>query len=91
MNTEIITPIRRFNRIVFGAILIGITMAADSTPLGWLAVLPLLAILPILSGLTGIDPIPSFVETVYRRFQSKVISGTGSTHSVSAKEHRLSH
>jgi hypothetical protein len=83
MNTESITPIKRFNRIVFGAILIGITMASDSVPLGWLAVLPLLAILPILSGLTGIDPISPFVDRIYRRLQSKIISGTGSTPSVS--------
>ena len=85
MNIETLNPIQRFNRIAFGAVLIGITMATGTTPLGWLAVLPLLAILPIISGLIGFDPVSSFLMEIFGRFQSKVASGTKHTniHSLS--------
>jgi hypothetical protein len=76
MNIDTLNPIQRFNRITFGAVLIGITMATSTTPLGWLAVLPLLAILPIISGLIGFDPVSSFFVEIFGRLQSKVASGT---------------
>jgi hypothetical protein len=76
MTIQTLSRIQRFNRIAFGAVLIGITMATSTTPLGWLAVLPLLAILPIISGLIGFDPVSSFLLEIYGRFQSKVTSGT---------------
>ena len=86
MTNQTLSPIRRFNRIAFGAVLIGITMTTSTTPLGWLAVLPLLAILPIISGLIGFDPVSSFLAQIFDRIQSKVTSGT--KHS---NIHRLSH
>ncbi|WP_455199459.1 hypothetical protein [Kaarinaea lacus] len=46
----------RVFRIVAGTILIGITMSATSQ-LGYLALLPLLAIYPIVTGIVGEDPL----------------------------------
>jgi hypothetical protein len=85
MNIETLSPIQRFNRIAFGAVLIGITMATGTAPLGWLAVLPLLAILPIISGLIGFDPVSSFFAEIFGRFQTKVTSRTkhSNVHSLS--------
>ena len=50
----------RITRIVVGAGLIGITMAASGT-LGYLALLPLLAIYPLMTGILGEDPIDGVV------------------------------
>jgi hypothetical protein len=76
MTIQTLNPIQRFNRIAFGAVLIGITMATSTTPLGWLAVLPLLAVLPIISGLIGFDPVSSLAAEIFGRLQSSFKSGT---------------
>ena len=55
-QTELSTTSRVF-RIVAGSILIGITMNATGH-LGFLALLPLLAIYPIATGIVGEDPGP---------------------------------
>jgi hypothetical protein len=47
----------RVFRISLGLGLILFTMLAETKPLGWLAVLPLVAIYPMLTGLEGWDPI----------------------------------
>jgi hypothetical protein len=47
---------RRISRILIGSGLIGFTMAA-SGPLGYLILLPLLAVYPLMTGLLGEDPI----------------------------------
>jgi len=64
MNTQIaqsnstnLSAGSRAVRLVIGAALIAEVMTTGQTPLGLLAVLPLLAIVPIFTGLTGWDPI----------------------------------
>ena len=52
--------INRATRIAIGVVLIGITMSASGT-LGYLALLPLLAIYPLATGLLGEDPIDGMV------------------------------
>lgn len=62
MNTSKLNGYERFNRVAVGAVLIVFTMLTPATPLGWLAVLPLVATLPIFSGLFGYDPVSKFVS-----------------------------
>ena len=62
MNYENLTLSQRLNRILFGAALIVITMLASATPLGWLAILPLLATYPIFTGIYGYDPVVEFAK-----------------------------
>ncbi|WP_455212529.1 YgaP family membrane protein [Kaarinaea lacus] len=50
----------RLFRLLLGAGLIAFVMTTPEAPLGWYAVLPLLAIVPIFSALTGWDPIRAF-------------------------------
>ena len=45
----------RVTRAVTSAALIGLTMA-QTTPLGWLSVLPLLAVYPAFGAITGVSP-----------------------------------
>lgn len=49
-------------RVALGATLIGATMTAPDATLGWLAVLPLLAVYPVLTGMTGHDPLRTVVS-----------------------------
>ena len=49
--------VNRITRIVFGSALIGITLTVSAAPLGGFALLPLIAIPVILSGLYGENPI----------------------------------
>ena len=53
---------QRVNRVLIGAVMIVATMAAPVTPLGLLAVLPLIATYPIFAGMFGYDPLTSYVE-----------------------------
>ena len=62
MNYENLTVSQRLNRILFGAALIIFTMLASATPLGWLAILPLLATYPIFTGVYGFDPVADFAR-----------------------------
>ena len=52
--------VNRITRILVGTGLIGFTMAA-SGPLGYLTLLPLLAVYPLMTGLVGEDPIDGVV------------------------------
>ena len=52
----------RITRALFGAGLIGFVMTTPVAPLGWYAVLPLIAILPIFSAITGWDPIKAMFQ-----------------------------
>lgn len=49
--------VNRIARVIFGSILIGITLTVSTAPLGGFALLPLIAIPVILSGLYGENPI----------------------------------
>lgn len=51
------STVNRILRVVFGSSLIVATMAVNSAPLGGFAILPLIAIPMILSGLYGENPI----------------------------------
>lgn len=50
----------RVLRAVVGSALITCTMMATTTPLGWVALLPLIAIYPIFTAITAWDPIKTF-------------------------------
>jgi hypothetical protein len=62
MNINELTVMQRVNRVLIGAVIIIATMAAPIAPLGWLAVLPLIATYPIFTGMFGYDPLTSFFE-----------------------------
>ena len=62
MNNENLTTIQRINRILFGAALIVATMLVTVAPLGWFAILPLLATYPIFAGIYGYDPVVDFAK-----------------------------
>ena len=51
----------RLTRVLFGTVLIGFTMQTAVSPLGWLAVLPLLAIFPVFTALVGWCPLKAIV------------------------------
>ena len=60
MNYENLTVSQRLNRILFGAALIVFTMLISAAPLGWYAILPLLATYPVFTGIYGYDPVVEF-------------------------------
>jgi hypothetical protein len=60
----------RVRRIITGSVLIGITMSAAGL-VGYLALLPLVAIYPILTGLFGKDPIDGFVASWQGGFEGQ--------------------
>lgn len=62
MNTYKLNSIERINRVGVGAALILFTMLVPVAPLNWLAVLPLIATLPIFCGLFGYDPVSKFIS-----------------------------
>lgn len=64
MKTVKLSNIQRFNRLLAGIVLIAFTLLSNATPLGWLAVLPLLATYPLFSALYGYDPV---YEQIIRR------------------------
>ena len=68
-NSELNTT-SRVRRVVIGGALIGIVMNATG-PLGYLAVLPLLAIYPILTGLFGEDPVDGLLTNWEGGFEGK--------------------
>lgn len=48
---------QRISRIIVSVTLIGVAVAAPAVTLGWFSVLPLLAIYPLITGVTGWDPV----------------------------------
>lgn len=54
--------VERALRLSLGLALLGSVMIPDSGVLGWTSVLALVAIYPILTGLTGADPLRSVME-----------------------------
>ena len=55
------STVNRISRVVFGGSLIVATMTVNSLPLGGFAILPLVAIPMILSGLYGENPIGELI------------------------------
>lgn len=72
MNTQELNIHERANRIGIGAVLIIFTMLVPATPLGWLAVLPLIGTLPIFAGLFGYDPVSRFVSRELSHFVHEI-------------------
>ena len=62
MNINELNTVQRVNRVLIGAVMIIATMAAPITPLGLLALLPLIATYPIFAGMFGYDPLMSYLE-----------------------------
>ena len=60
MKYENLNVGQRLNRILLGFALILFTMLASAAPLGWYAILPLLATYPIFTGIYGNDPVVEF-------------------------------
>ena len=61
-NVENLPKISRVIRGMFGAGLIAFVLTTPAAPLGWYAILPLLAIYPIFTAITGWDPIKAFFQ-----------------------------
>ena len=84
MNYENLSVSQRLNRILFGAAMIIFTMLASATPLGWFAILPLLATYPIFTGIYGTDPVVEFarqrVAGIAHAVSHLHIGGHGSRH-----------
>ncbi|WP_455223558.1 hypothetical protein [Kaarinaea lacus] len=73
MNNENLTTGQRANRILFGTAVIVFTMLINIAPLGWFAILPLLATYPIFAGIYGNDPVTNLAKRGY----------TGAAHALS--------
>lgn len=56
MNSRNLDRSQQASRLILAFTLLGITVAAPVTTLGWYSVLPLLAIYPLITGLIGWDP-----------------------------------
>lgn len=54
--------VNRILRVLFGASLIAVTMSVGSAPLGGFAILPLIAIPMVLSGIYGENPVGELTE-----------------------------
>lgn len=72
MNTQELNIHERINRIGLGAVLIVFTMLVPVAPLGWLAILPLIATLPIFAGMFGYDPVSRFVRKEITHFAHEI-------------------
>jgi len=65
MIIENLTAVQRVNRILLGAAMIVSTMLISVAPLGWFALLPLLATYPIFAGIYASDPVTVLVKRAY--------------------------
>lgn len=65
MNYANLTTNQRINRVLFGAALIIFTLLVNVAPLGWFALLPLLATYPIFAGIYGTDPATGLAKRGY--------------------------
>lgn len=62
----------RLLRAALGTSLIVFTMTTPATPLGWLAILPLLAIYPVFTAIIGWDPARAFLT--HKELASKALN-----------------
>jgi hypothetical protein len=76
-STDRLTPTERVARVAIGIGLLSSVAVADG-PLGWAAILPLLAIYPVLTGVMGIEPARTFFErdSVAYRAAQLTVGGT---------------
>lgn len=84
MTVQELNVVQRVNRVLVGAVMIIATMLAPFAPLGWLAVVPLLATYPIFAGMFGFDPLTAYFE----REAGKAIHKLGSYHGGHTPHHR---
>lgn len=68
-----LSTISRVSRLVAGSVFIGVVMSIDSQ-LGYLALLPLLAIYPILTGIIGEDPLDKLFANWKGGFEGECFS-----------------
>lgn len=72
--------------VLIGSTLIGITMTASATPLGGLAVLPLIGIVPILFGLFGVHfPSRKLVARTFSHLREQTV------HTIEKLKHSSAH
>ena len=81
MNKYQITTTQRVNRCMIGAVLILGTMAAPVAPLGWLAVLPLIATLPVFAGMFGVDPVSKIISHEFHQISRSIAHHYDNSHS----------
>lgn len=65
------TLVNRISRVVFGGSLIIATMSVSSAPLGGFAILPLIAIPMILSGIYGENPLGELVAAPFDTLKTR--------------------
>ena len=71
---------QRTSRAVVGAGLILYTMSVPVSPLGLLALLPLIATYPIFTAMFGVDPIAGFIKLEIGRLVDAVTHHHGGHH-----------
>ena len=59
---ENLPKVSRLFRALFGAGLIAFVLTTPAAPLGWYAILPLIAVYPIFTAITGWDPMKAFFQ-----------------------------
>ena len=69
MNSSIVN---RISRIIFGSSLIIATMTVNTTPLGGFAILPLVAIPLILSGIYGENPLGELIASPFNKLKARL-------------------
>ena len=77
MNRNELTTSERANRIILGAVLILVAMLTPTTPLGWIAVLPLVGTLPVFAGIFGFDPVSGFIRKEIQKISRALHHGGG--------------
>ena len=72
--------------VLIGSALIGITMTTSTAPLGALAVLPLIGIVPILFGIYGVQtPVLKLASNAYHYVRDHAV------HAIEKIKHSLAH
>ncbi|WP_455220793.1 hypothetical protein [Kaarinaea lacus] len=61
--------VNRISRIIFGSSLIIATMVVNTAPLGGFAILPLIAVPLILSGIYGENPLGELIATPFNNLK----------------------
>ena len=79
-----LSTLQRINRILIGAVMIITTMVLPVAPLGYLALLPLVATYPVFAGMFGYDPLMSYLE----HQSSKAIHRVADYHGSHTPHHR---
>ena len=68
-----LSPVNRTGRVLLGATLIGSTLAAEGA-LGWTALLPLIAVAPLLTAILGYCPIVAGSNSIRQQRRTHTIA-----------------